>query len=319
MSISQSIVGGELYRDRVLRDGAVGYWRLGDAVGSGTVADLAGGHTGTVVGGVTLGQAGAIADGDTAALFDGSSGKVTVADAVPLKIVGDLTIEFWINGTWGSTRPVVICKGAAAGKEYYLVIESSGCFNFYCGGGNIGFEPVSALSPNVMQHAVITRNITTKHMLVYVNGIQKDDKLFSAMNPIASTEAVIISGRGAAGYLSGVLDEVALYPIALTAQQVAAHYGLRLAASRGGLVMGGAATIRRGVRVTGSGGMATGGGAATITRGVSVVGSGGVVVGGAAVTHGWAALRAADVVVQMAADDVVFQPSADDVVFRVSA
>jgi hypothetical protein len=59
------------YSERILADGAIGYWRLDDA--SGTVAaDSAGSNPGTYVVGstsITYREPGALLDGNTAARF----------------------------------------------------------------------------------------------------------------------------------------------------------------------------------------------------------------------------------------------------------
>src|SRR5438132_757282 len=69
------------YEARVRADNPIGYWRLGEAPGATTAADISGnGNNGAYSGGITLGQPG-FHDGDTAALFDGRSGRIVVRDS----------------------------------------------------------------------------------------------------------------------------------------------------------------------------------------------------------------------------------------------
>lgn len=294
--ISQSIVGGELYRDRVLRDGAVGYWRLGDAVGSGTVVDIAGGHTGTVVGGVTLGQAGAIADGDGAALFDGSSGYVDCGNVFNPGL-SDFSIECSFKTSSNDNDFPLVSKSAysSALNRWALTYNSGGLSAFLAtGAGTATATWTTTTVCDNLWHHVVAAYKRSGQCVLYVDGVSRASAdisasaavnvqsvfslLFGRYNNIAGTGPV--AGSLA---LNGCLDDVSLcVGSALTPQQVAAHYGLRLAAVHGGLVMGGAATIRRGVNVTPTGGLVMGG-SATVTRGVSMVGSGGMVIGG----HGW--------------------------------
>lgn len=65
----------------VRADGPIGYWRLGENLGSGAVADSSGnGNNGSARGGVTFGQPG-FHGGDTAALLDGATGRIIVTNS----------------------------------------------------------------------------------------------------------------------------------------------------------------------------------------------------------------------------------------------
>ena len=71
------------YYQEVTADNPVGYYRLGEAAGSGSVASdssASAAESGSVNGGVTLGVAGALADGDTAAHFDGVNSYIEILD-----------------------------------------------------------------------------------------------------------------------------------------------------------------------------------------------------------------------------------------------
>ena len=66
MPSTASIVGGELYPAKVLRDGAIGHWRLGEASGLAFADATGNGHTASIAAatGLTYGVAGALADGN---------------------------------------------------------------------------------------------------------------------------------------------------------------------------------------------------------------------------------------------------------------
>ena len=62
------------FAEEVLADGPIGFWRLGEALGSVTAADASGnGNHGSCSGTITFGQPG-FHGGDTAALFAGIPG-----------------------------------------------------------------------------------------------------------------------------------------------------------------------------------------------------------------------------------------------------
>ena len=84
-----------------------------------------------------------------------------------------------------------------------------------------------AIVANTWQHVVVTRQAATKTIRFYVNGVAKGTGNFS-LTPAVSGKAVSI-GRSDGGtqYVNGRLDEIALYPAALSAAQAAAHYSMR--------------------------------------------------------------------------------------------
>src|SRR4029453_13384502 len=85
------------YPARVVADGAVAYWRLGETSGTSAV-DVIGGANGTISGGVMLGQTGALADGNTAMLFDATNEYVNVPNGSYAAIgTGPLTLECWMK------------------------------------------------------------------------------------------------------------------------------------------------------------------------------------------------------------------------------
>ena len=69
------------FANEVLADGPIGYWRLGEPLGSVSAADASGNaNTGTCSDGITFGQPG-FHGGDMAALFDGATGRIIVLNS----------------------------------------------------------------------------------------------------------------------------------------------------------------------------------------------------------------------------------------------
>src|SRR5690349_23290646 len=97
------------YRDAVLSDHPVGYWRLDET--SGTVAaDSTGNNPGSYVNGPVLGQSGALPDAvnNRAASFDGVNDHLDVPASPSLNVTGQITIEAWIYPTdTASVHPIV--------------------------------------------------------------------------------------------------------------------------------------------------------------------------------------------------------------------
>lgn len=211
------------YQDVVLADHPAGYWRLGD---SGTTAAALAGPPGTVTGGVTTGVPGAIAgDPDTAMGFDGTSGYVAVPSTAAVS-PSDVTVEAWARprGVGGA----IVQKGGSSGYsvwEYRLGITSG---NQWRGTVFVGSSAYSVTAPSppstaAWTHLALTRSGTV--LTLYVNGSAVASTTVSgATNVSNGILAVGRAGSSASGYFPGDVDEVAVYPVALTAAQVGAHY-----------------------------------------------------------------------------------------------
>jgi len=214
------------YRDLVLAHGAVGYWRLGEASGL-VAADLAPTpHNGTISGGVTLAQPGALADGNTAALFDGTTGQIAVATFNPLVGLTQCSLEGWVyhNGVaWSASYEVLFSIGSLhnltvhGGKlENYLSIAGAGQHT-------VGVGTV----PTTGWHHVVSTWTSGDLIRTYLDGVL-DSSAGPYSGALTTSAGITIGQQGGALFYKGFLDEVAIYPTALTAAQILAHYVRRL-------------------------------------------------------------------------------------------
>lgn len=324
MPLAGSIIGGELYPAKVLRDGAVGYWRLGEPSGTVAIDSVASPHNGTYTGGVTLAQVGPLADGITAALFDGT-GFVSIPNIAAANVgLGSYSLEAWVKRAPGIAASEFVIQnhqstGTGGGGEIFM--GASG--NFV---GRIGAKQVVSLvgfADGAWHHVVLVMNrAIVNGGQFYVDGVTSgaaiDLTSEAAINFDGSDGTAILIGKRTTGnFFVGRIADPSIYPTALTARQIAEHYGLRLAVTSG-LRVGGTAPIRQSRHVVGSGGVRIGG-SAPIRQSRHIVGSGGVRVGGAGVVRGISVGRQADAIVRVGADDVVVQVAADDVVVCVRA
>ncbi len=223
------------YAQVVVVDDPVGYWRLTDPVGAAVASDLSGfGRLATVSGGVTFGSAGPLADRSTAARFDGLTGAIEIAHDVGLRLSA-LTWEAWVNvpAVSGEWRWVL---GEGGSDEVFSLWIAPGSrratlyYNLAAGGRRaVLLEPTLVGAGWV--HLAFTFGATTWH--AYVNGIE--DQTGPTEGALASSDGPIVFGRDQAGdsWYDGLLAEAALYPYALSRDQVASH-----AAQRGVMVRG---------------------------------------------------------------------------------
>ncbi|GAB4082652.1 PKD domain-containing protein [Modestobacter muralis] len=216
------------YTSLVRADGASGAWSLGES--SGTVArDRAGANDLTLNAGVSLRQGGALAqDTDTAASF---SGTTTGFAATTTKAYGPQTfsVEAWVNTTtkaggkiigWGTSA-----TGTSGNYDRHVYMDTSGrlLFGTYTGATDSVTSP-RAYNDGRWHHVVATLGAAGQQLYV-------DGALVASRADATTAEPNYgywrIGGDSSwsgSPWFAGKIDEVAVYPTALTAAQVAGHH-----------------------------------------------------------------------------------------------
>jgi len=221
------------YSATVLGDGPVAYWRMGDTSGAIMADQSSHGNSGAYEGGFMLGQPGAIAgDGNTAVLFDGASGGASVPSSTSLKM-NQITIELWIEKRtetgWGAyvTKNFVGSGGAGSGWFQLLNNAYSGHLAFRVTGD---YDPVlvssATLDLNTWYYVVATYDGTVAKL--FVNG-KVDSTLPVVASPAQNADPLYIGRRADGFFTNAVIDEVAIYPTALSADRIAAHWRIATA------------------------------------------------------------------------------------------
>ncbi|GGM13299.1 LamG-like jellyroll fold domain-containing protein [Promicromonospora citrea] len=224
------------YANTVLDDGALNYWRLGEPQGSGTSFDWANGADLAVPSAVRLGAAGAIAgDSNGAATFQNSAGSRLVS---PQRIQGPdtFTVEAWIKGN-GTGRIVGFgnsnsSTGTSSQTDRILYVDSGGRISFGVNDGTRrALRSPGRVDNNAWHHVVGT--LGPDGMKLYVDGALVDQRA-------ATTRGQAITGYwrigadtlanwpnrpllGLGDRFSGTIDDVAVYPTALSAAAVLDH------------------------------------------------------------------------------------------------
>ncbi len=186
--------------------------------GSGTtVTDESGnGHNGTVAN-TTWAATGKYGK---ALSFNGTSALVTIPDAASLHLTTGMTLEAWVNpSTVNANWRDVIYKG---NDNYYLEGTSSNASKPDAGliaGGSYGDAfGTAALSANTWSYLAETYDGTTVRL--YVNGTQVASTAHTGAIT-TSTNPLQIGGDSIYGqYFAGMIDEVRVYNVALTATQI---------------------------------------------------------------------------------------------------
>jgi hypothetical protein len=216
------------YRDAVMADQPVGYWRLAETAGNALdeTSNAAGGR---YFGGVTRGVPGALAsDANLAARFDGIDDYVSVPDNGPMDVGDTFTYELWFKrGANQGVTQRLLHKGTGPaslgfGTNNKIVLLPGGI------GATTTASSATAVVDQAWHHVVATKNGTDVH--IYLDGV---DVTAPGTNTTMTTSTNALNiGRATtnSAYTGADIDEVAIYPVALSGARVLAHYQ----AGRGG-------------------------------------------------------------------------------------
>ena len=127
------------YRDEVLADNPVSYWRFNEASGTAFVDDK-GANNGTLIGPVSFGQPGAIVSDPTnkSASFNGTSAALSVPSSSSLNASSAVSVEVWIKRQNGGVFQAVVGKalnGQSKLENYSIWLNASNQVRAYFGNG----------------------------------------------------------------------------------------------------------------------------------------------------------------------------------------
>ena len=215
------------YKASVLADHPVAYWRLDEATGT-VMADATGnGHDGIYAGAFTLGQPGALAsDDDSAVGFDPAGGAATVASS-PSFQVNRVSIEIWINKRANTEYGAYVSKnfapGDVAGTGWFQLLNDhhSGRLALRVTEDNATLVSSKLLGLNTWYYVVATYDGTTAKL--FING-KLDSSIAVAVTPKQTADPLYIGRRADGLFNNAILDEIAIYPTALSSDRIAAHW-----------------------------------------------------------------------------------------------
>jgi PKD repeat protein len=234
------------YSKQVLTDGATGYWRFDDAATSSTTyrtgaTDFAGSQDLTLGSGVATTASGAVGPG----VSTSGSTSASAATATPAPAPQTFSAEAWFNSTstsggqvigYGNTATTLLSgatvfdKSSLHDRQVYLT--PSGQLMFYVNPGSAKSISSPKSYNDGKWHQVVASLSSTSGMVLYVDGAKvaswstvKSAQDYRGYWRIAGDNPAKLPGGGAGtGYLKGAVDEVSVYPTALSTTQVADHY-----------------------------------------------------------------------------------------------
>lgn len=208
------------YREEVLADDPLGYWRLDD------LTEERGGPSLEALGGCTLGTPGLIAaDPDRA--IDFSACTLRIPDAFERSGTSAYSLEAWVESRGAGHVITRQLRDALDPIHGYALLDAVG--GLYSERASSGVNVITTrhtLAPDMASHIVATYDGV---IVVYADGVEVARSGADPMAMPAHTAELLIGAaqNGGGTYTShfeGVIDEVAIYGTALPPARIAAHH-----------------------------------------------------------------------------------------------
>jgi PKD repeat protein len=247
------------YAATVLGDGASHFWPLSEASGT-TAADRAGYADLALAGTITLGAAGPITGStETAATFGGGQTTPTQTQPGPPPLPvpnntaittgnippgGAFSLEAWVKTT--STQGGAILSlglvnvGNSAAIDKVIYMDDAGLIHFGVQNNTVRQTVDGSTAYNDGAWHLVNATFSGTTAQLYVDGTQiassssiTDDIAFPGYWRVGGDRLAGWTAAPTSSYLAGTIGDVAVYPSALSAATVAAHY----VAGTGGVVV----------------------------------------------------------------------------------
>jgi hypothetical protein len=221
-------VVAEAYAQAVLADGPIAYFRFDEHAGPDAISEV-GGVRGTYLGDFEFGAIGAV--GDSTVVFDGLSTLVDLGDQFRFAGTTPYTFEAWIYPYSIEDHTLfIVDRGGPAGDGYqFYVGDTYALFSRETAGAEFAYATGDAPPPlRRWTHLVATYDGVVSYL--YVNGERVgSNPLNSPQNAIGDSAGTFSIGDHVPSQFykwNGRIDELAIYPTALGAEQIVAHYQL---------------------------------------------------------------------------------------------
>jgi RHS repeat-associated protein len=227
------------YESVVRGDGAIGHWRLDEPVGVASAADSSGnGRTAAWAGGAALRQVPGAVTGDRAVRLDGTNDvAVPYHSSYDFERTSAFTVEAWVRTTQDTTNGAAMLVSrvstSAPNRGYEVFLSNGQVFTNVISdapaGNYLRAHGTRVVNDGAWHHVVLTYSgsSTAAGLSLYVDGVP-DTKVVEVDNLTGTIKNGLdlrLASRGGSSYrLNGDLDEVAVYPSALPASRVKAHF-----------------------------------------------------------------------------------------------
>lgn len=224
------------YAGAVMDDGPNFYWRFDESTGT-TVNDAVGRMSGNRAGTISQGAAGAIqGDPNTAYAFAGGSSGSRVNTATQLPDQQEFAAEAWIKTASNAGGRIIGFSNGTTGNsgksDRHVYMRNDGKLTFGVAADSLQtITSPKSYNDNKFHHVVAQMSVNGMELFVDGVKVASNPSAFAAIEYNAYWR---IGGDGLTGwparpssdYFAGTIDEVALYPQALTQAQISKHWSL---------------------------------------------------------------------------------------------
>lgn len=227
-----------------------GHWKLDETDGT-TAADSSSNNITGTLNGTDFAASNETGIVSNATIFDGSDDFITAPSNPALRILGDITISFWLKRN-GTDSVETILDYAAIGEQeernhlYQVWIQNTGRLFFeweHSGGANISVSTTNPAAAPVGEWAYynFVRDTSSGTVNFYVNGVLVDSDTFATLPTGGEDSTLWIAREANTNFygINGTLDDLRIYNRALSSKEIASLYidkgGKSLAADCSGL------------------------------------------------------------------------------------
>lgn len=222
------------YPAAVIADGPLFYWRFNESA-PGDVSDSMGRLPGSAAGGITARVAGALAgDPNTAFSFGGGGSASRVNTATQVPDMQEFAAETWIKTTTAAGGRIIGFSNGTTGpsgkSDRHVYMRNDGRLVF----GAMADTMQTIVTPksyNDGKYHHVVAQLSGAGMELFVDGqkVAGDPDAYGAVeyNAYWRIGGDTLTGwpnRPSSDYFAGSIDEVALYPLALSADQITHHW-----------------------------------------------------------------------------------------------
>ncbi|MBI4894662.1 MAG: hypothetical protein HY833_02925 [Candidatus Aenigmarchaeota archaeon] len=206
--------------------GAAGIWRFDEGSGLNATDASGNGNTGTLLSGPAWISNSSCKYGGCI-YFDGSNDYINAGNGTSLNINNKISLEAWIKSPGApSIDAGIIDKGGYNTNGYALThagtAGSDDHMIYFALQGNAAPKTRTVFNDNIWHHVVGTYDGSVSR--IYVDGIMESQYALSVtLNP-NPTNLIMGARGGVANFFNGYLDEVRIYPRALTDTEIREHY-----------------------------------------------------------------------------------------------
>lgn len=222
------------YGQKVIDDGAGTFWRLNEPSGTSSIYDWAGGNDTTAGTGISRGAAGALLNSDnTASTFNGTANG-TFASPTVSNGPDTFSTSAWFRTTSTSGGKIIGFGNAASGnsgsydRHTYMQNDGRITFGVYPGGVRTVTSPKAY---NDGQWHQVVSSMGPDGMSLYIDGIKVGSRgdtttgqSYTGYWRVGGDNLGGWPGQPSSNFFAGDIDDVAVFPTALTPAKVEAQF-----------------------------------------------------------------------------------------------